>query len=876
MSGTSQLLEELSEFCRSDSLSEGGMRGIIERHGIIALNNNITDYKFFHSACYNERLTEGILRYLLEYFPNAARAVGEGGRLPLHNMLGRNKNVTLGMVQLLIDAYPESVRRENNKGWMPLHLLCVNKDLDEEIGLEILMFLLEKGPKSVRHTTENGNLPIHSAAALNSPGFCRLLIEAYPGSERITNIYGYLPFHAACQCNTVATAKYLYQLYPESMNVADDNGWYPIHSAIWGLKLRSNPNDGIEVAKFLLDCNPDALSSTGKTPLHTAISSKHVTLSVVQLLIDAFPESLSHENNIGLMPLHKLCANKYLDEEIGLEILMFLLKKCQESVRHTTENGNLPIHAAAALNSPDFCRKLIEAYPGSERITNDNGSLPFHLACIYNTVATAKYLYQLYPESINVANNDGWHPIHHAIAGLENRSNPIDSVEVLKFLLEYNPDALSSTGHTPLHIICINKNVTLKIVQLLIDAFPDSLCHEDNIGLMPLHQLCCNDYLDEEIGLEILNLLLEKCPESVRHATRNGNLPIHLAAATQSLEFYRILIGGYPGSERITNDNGQIPFHSACRCNTVATVKYLYQLYPESINVAGNRGRYPIHYAILGLKDRPETAIEMVQFLLRCDPNVVSQKLRGKLPLYWVCNKATNVNTPKLNAYLNIVQMLYDTYPEAIESNEITSNVGSFCAEVQTFINVQLTYARQAKKHHLITTPDEDGQLPLHKALRENSCLGSIKLLVKGNTSAVRCPDNTGMIPLHVACQNHASVSVIEYLIDLYAFALETKDRSQNTLLHFACRGANHTIITLLLERPAASFVSTRNLQRQLPIDLLFESEAVSDRNDVKYVESIYRLLRAYPETLMNSNSDVNIRPQATSNDGKKRKFSDL
>ena len=94
MSGTSQLLEELSEFCRSDSLSEDGLRGIIERHRITALNNNITNYKFFHLACYNERLTEGVLRYLLEYFPNAVRATGEEGQLPLHNIC-RNKTFWL-------------------------------------------------------------------------------------------------------------------------------------------------------------------------------------------------------------------------------------------------------------------------------------------------------------------------------------------------------------------------------------------------------------------------------------------------------------------------------------------------------------------------------------------------------------------------------------------------------------------------------------------------------------------------------------------------------------------------------------------------------------------------------------------------------------
>ena len=121
-------------------------------------------------------------------------------------------------------------------------------------------------------------------------------------------------------------------------------------------------------------------------------------------------------------------------------------------------------------------------------------------------------------------------------------------------------------------------------------------------------------------------------------------------------------------------------------------MEYLYPLYPESINVAVIDGHYPIHYAIDGIKYRkdPAAAIEVVQFLLDCDPNVLLQELDSTLPLYWVCVWATNKNTPKLNAYLKILQILYDAHPEAIESNEVTSNVGSFCEEVQTYINTQL------------------------------------------------------------------------------------------------------------------------------------------------------------------------------------------
>ena len=60
------LSNELTEFCKSNSLSEDGLREIIERHGLTPNNiPNITDYKFFFVACHNERVTEGIIQYLL-------------------------------------------------------------------------------------------------------------------------------------------------------------------------------------------------------------------------------------------------------------------------------------------------------------------------------------------------------------------------------------------------------------------------------------------------------------------------------------------------------------------------------------------------------------------------------------------------------------------------------------------------------------------------------------------------------------------------------------------------------------------------------------------------------------------------------------------
>ena len=203
----------------------------------------------------------------------------------------------------------------------------------------------------------------------------------------------------------------------------------------------------------------------------------------------------------------------------------------------------------------------------------------------------------------------------------------------------------------------------------------------------------------------------------------------------------------------------------------------------------------------------------------------------------------------------NVLQILYDLYPEAIESNEVTSNVTSFHREIQTFINTQLTYARQARDRTIMTTRDENGQLPLHKALLSNDItLGSIKLLVKGNPSAVQTPDNGGALPLHLASQRSESaisISIVKYLLGLDPTSLGVVDEQGNTALHYACRGAKPKMIVLLTKTYGA--LSKRNSCNELPIHLLLLSNEVSDREGIEYTDtdSIFRLIRAYPETVM-------------------------
>ena len=82
------LTEELLQCCNCYlRLSEEFLREIIERHELTPHHNNhhrVNNYKFFRIACNNEKITEGMIQYLLEYFPDAVNYADDDGLLPLH------------------------------------------------------------------------------------------------------------------------------------------------------------------------------------------------------------------------------------------------------------------------------------------------------------------------------------------------------------------------------------------------------------------------------------------------------------------------------------------------------------------------------------------------------------------------------------------------------------------------------------------------------------------------------------------------------------------------------------------------------------------------------------------------------------------------
>ena len=429
----------------------------------------------------------------------------------------------------------------------------------------------------------------------------------------------------------------------------------------------------------------------------------------------------------------------------------------------------------------------------------------------------------------------------------------------LQSLIDSDRSVLQSTYTfgIPIHMALRNPQVTLRVVQLLLNGWPESISQPNQHGILPIHCLCRNNDLDEAVSVDIfdldeavsvdiLTLLLEEHPESVHREASDGGLPIHMAArAGKSPNFLKLLVNAYPRSVRIVDEINHLPIHKACvgRKSSLDTVKYLLGVYPESINIGGSCGYLPIHCA--ASSNGPQKA-DIIKYFLSEDPAFASKVTEhGEYCLHLACS------VELLN--LNAVHLLFDAYPEAIDKTNITplEFARDYTADdedaVITFLETQLVYAKKSQDVSALTTLDQNSWLPLHHALKNNVPLGSIKLLVKGNTSAVRVPDYNNTFPLHIACE-FSSVKVVKYLMAILdERTWNDLDRNDDSILHYACRGGNCEVVKYLLDRQSPH-VSERNADKKLPIHLFCQFGLPP--NSLEHMGTIFRLLLAYPEAL--------------------------
>ena len=358
------------------------------------------------------------------------------------------------------------------------------------------------------------------------------------------------------------------------------------------------------------------------------------------------------------------------------------------------------------------------------------------------------------------------------------------------------------------------------------ESIRDNLCYND-------------DGRSESELLEQLKLILSANPDV--EVISDGWTLLHRAAEERSPEFCKLLVEFNPEVVRVTDPNGWLPFHWSCERKNVETAKYLFQLYPESIDIADIVGDYPIHAF---LWDNRIIPLELTRFLLKHDRGAVTRPDQdGYLPLL-IATRST----------MDIVRLVFDTYPEAIYEEMHTRRDGEGTVlqlarrrrcrgEVLTFFESQLEFVRQSAEE---TAPDENEQLSIHRGLYSRDLsLGTIKLMVKANPTIISAADSQGCIPLHIACQIR-DFDIAKYLIESNIDSLEVYDLKGNCALHRACLAGSCDIINCILEK-ATHGSSVRNSSGKLPIHLLLY-DADINRGSLENVGAVYVLLLAYPD----------------------------
>ena len=580
--------------------------------------------------------------------------------------------------------------------------------------------------------------------------------------------------------------------------------------------------------------------------LHAACMNKNVTLEIIEYILDAFPliENLRAdsifcpEGTTTSYALHCACDNNHCPNEV---IKLLIEKDSIAALRHFCLVGEgvqspyddedvyfrgLPLHYYLARENVDIdtVKMFVEACPQTlVMMAVSELSLPAIHGAICN-------------ENINI---DDLHDIIIFFLGQEQSS------QIMRMVDGWNS--------TPLHRVCMKRGLTLELFQLVFNAWPEAIRLTDNYEYLPIHDFCCNKQLDDIVAIEILRFMLNIDPTLLGETNDDGCLPIHHAITAESTAFCKILIDEYPRSIMARARDGSVPIHRACRYGTrndmVDTIQYLLELHPACIQARDGRGWLPIHGAA------EKGIVKAIELLLMHDPTAASKETTTE-------SRQLPLHIASLNGKIGAVQSFFDAFPEEILTRngngrtpiDLTHTRRRSNSKVLSFLKSQVLYARKAQDMTTMTTLDKNGWFPIHHALKDNVPLGSIKLLVKGNPSAVQTAEYNMALPLHIACE-FSSVKVVKFLVDKYDSCVYHIDGEKDSILHYACRGGNLGVVRYLLESYSPLVASaTVNAKGELPIHLLCEKagkgEEEGDNGSTEYIETIWLLLLANPEVV--------------------------
>ena len=585
---------------------------LLEQKGCNADIQNANGETPLHISCHNHNLQAIKLIGEFVHNPNLVTSCGD---TPLHVAFKNIKRLSLSanIIKYLTTTVNCNQSVPNSEGQLPLHLAC-------KWSLEFVKLVSNC---NINSQTVEGNTPLHIACKENKMDIVKYLTETKKCDANIQNQKGELPLHIACAKGDLEMAKLVCKC---NMNAVTTTGDTPLHLAL------SSYRENHKLVKFLVSkrrCNFNIQNDKGKLPLHIACE-KHST-EIVRLVGNC---DVNARTKSGDTPLHTVCRrNTYYGDNFVVEIVKYLVRERHCNLAIQNSDKQLPLHIACEECSMEVIRLTGEC---DVNIRTKSGDTPLHIICrrnhymYYSQNTVEEFVGYFVKErhcDLTIQNNDKELPLHIACQNC--------SLDVVKLVSECNVELQTVSGDTPLHIAC--RRGDPDTVEYLIKVRHCNPTLHNSDGELPLHIAC-----KKHCKLELVKLLCVFDIDVNIQTLHSGDTPLHYACRYEYHveEVVKYLVEEKSGNPSIQNNNGQLPLHIACSSRNISLrLVELLSDYGVDFNCRTLTGDTPLHEACKLDAYHSDSKKQVVQFLVEkkhCDPNCWNND--EMTPLHYICN----------------------------------------------------------------------------------------------------------------------------------------------------------------------------------------------------------------------------------------------
>lgn len=413
------------------------------------------------------------------------------------------------------------------------------------------------------------------------------------------------------------------------------------------------------------------------------------------------------------------------------------------------------------------------------------------------------------------------------------------TLNVVEYLMNLYPEAIKQdivNGSHLLHLACGNEMCPSSIVKLLLSKYPEAIKIEGNWGL-PLHIILKRSTTERPrsgtnrsdvkenivIDLEVVKILRDAYPEALEtRDNRERNTPLFLACRRDdiSLELVKILMGQDNQCVEITNIAERLPLHALFnrhfyfRQDTPPpydVIRFLIESSPTSLTKLDCNGDNAFH----NLCGSQYITIELMELFLKSEQRLIESINRTGTPLHIFClhTKLDDISALKIAKYL------YEEYPRAVGQRNINGIRPIECAIGNARNSAVAKFLLKIIPDSVNERDSDDGRLPFHIACSSGS-FDTVKYLFELYPESIREQTHDGDLPLHKACRFHQGEydSKVRFLMEKYPAAASVKGERGDLPLHRACKNnCDLSVIRFLFEAYPEGIVS-RNTDEGLPL----------------------------------------------------------